>query len=80
MDQLVNNSALILARVRFVPISWEQTYVHFASFYYRLIEHVVETNQWTNFDGFFDRLEGIGLNIYVQPPGPDLKANMNEIE
>lgn len=80
MDQLANNSELILARLRFVPISFEQTRGPFATFYYRLIKHVIETNQWQKFEEFFNRLDEMGTNIYVRSPGPDYEANMDEIE
>ncbi|XP_055301552.1 uncharacterized protein LOC129568057 isoform X2 [Sitodiplosis mosellana] len=80
MDQCLNNTELLMARLRFVPISWEQIYGPFATFYYRLVKHVVETDQWLNFEGFFAHLNKMGVKIDVRPPGSEYEANMKEIE
>lgn len=75
-----NNVELLKARLRFVSISFEQKSGPFATFYYRLIKHIVETDQWQNFDEFFVQLNKMEANIYCRPHGPEFEANMNEIE
>lgn len=75
-----NNVELLKARLRFVPISYEQKSGPFATFYYQLIKHIVQTDQWKNFEEFFAQLNKMGANIYSRPHGSEHEANMNEIE
>lgn len=72
---------LLKARFRFVSISHEQAYGPFAVLYYRLIKHIVESDQLQHFQTFFDELNKINAIIYVRPlVGLEHQAKMNEIQ
>lgn len=72
---------LFKARLRFVSISHEQAHGPFGDWYYRLIKHIIESDQWQIFQPFFNELNKMKANIYVRPQlGLEYESKMNEIE